>query len=1176
MKRWATIPILLFAILVLGPGDSFGQVTDASLTGKVTDANDEVLPGANVVAVHVPSGTRYGTSTNASGQYNLSNLRVGGPYRITVSFVGYQSKREEQVTLELGETKNLSFQLQEQTAELEEVVVAEEAGVLSKDNTGIGTEISSEQVDAIPTQGRKLADITRLVPQSFVGNDDDDGPAVSFAGQNTDFNSIFIDGAVSNDVFGLSAQGTDGGQTGATPISLSALEAFSVDISPYNVTQSGFTGAAINAVTKSGTNEFEGSFEYFRRGNRLSQQSAEFGSNRYVGTLGGPIIEDKLFFFANVDIRRSDTPQPLQTDYQGRSLDLRGADNNELDGIDEIRSFVRENTGYDPGTFGTRNSSVESNKFLAKLDYNVSDNHRLTARYFLNDTENVDQFQSTRRNINFGNNAEFFPNTTHNFMLQWSGTFGDQVSTQTTATYKNVEDDRNVTGEPFPTMEIADGPNTTVNLGSEPFSQVNLLKQEVYTLRNETEVFLGDHTLTFGTSNEFYDIANKFLIFSAGSYEFGSPEAFAKTICDYAQRNPDRAANGGPNSTCRSMFTPSQMEPENFFLHGYSLVDDDPTTDEFESFASDRTNLEDGFQGLQLGFYAQDRWQVNDQLSLTYGLRVNLPKILDEPEKAADANSNTLQQVSNYYDLKGARAGEVPGWRAMWEPRFGFDWDVPSGEQSTSLRGGIGVFTSRLPFVWPASMFSTNGVSSDVVAGIGLELRRPENHITRPEPGNAGFLFGDSGVDPDEITPTGGLNIMQDDFMYPRVLRTSLGIDQELPFGFVGTLEGQFSSKLQGIVVENVNLLPANETMDGPDDRPIYAYGINDAGTALDNSGADRLIDSRYGEGILRIRNTSKGYSYNLTAELEKEPTRLSSSSTLSGSVSYSYGDAQAINSFGGDTVGSLWDENEHINGTNNLDLARSEFSQGHRIQLSANWRKEFGDNFALTTSVFYTGVSGRPFSYTIGSSQAFSDGAATVMIGDEGGAPLLYMPNSVAQLNLSPITSDGQVVRTVEQQRADLQRFFSNVDYLDENRGSYTARNADRTPFEGVVDLKFSFDVFAEALGRQQGVNLNLNIFNFSALAGETLDNLGAGFGKTWGDRYVGQSSYNVLSFNGYVDPEGADDNPNNNFEPIYQSGLGTGDDVVRNKEDIFTRETAGNTYSSFYQVQLGIKYTF
>ena len=271
-------------------------VTTASMRGQVTDTDGEPLPGANVIAVHQPSGTQYGTSTNQNGRYNLANMRVGGPYQVTASFVGYQSQRETGIELGLGETRGIRFELQEKTAELDEVEVVAQGGALAGEQKGIGTRISSADIEATPTQGRKLADITRLVPQSYVANADDDGPAVSFAGQNTDFNSIFIDGAVSNDVFGLSAQGTDGGQTGATPISLSALEAFNVDVSPYDVTQSGFTGAAINAVTKSGGNEFEGSAHFFWRDEQLTTDNfdgtapTDFQAFQFGGTMSGPIV----------------------------------------------------------------------------------------------------------------------------------------------------------------------------------------------------------------------------------------------------------------------------------------------------------------------------------------------------------------------------------------------------------------------------------------------------------------------------------------------------------------------------------------------------------------------------------------------------------------------------------------------------------------------------------------------------------------------------------------------------------------------------------------------------------------------------------------------------------------------------------------------------------------------
>lgn len=422
MKRWATIPIFLVAVLAFMPTTVFGQgATTASIQGQVTDADGETLPGANIIAVHIPTGTEYGTSTNASGRFTLANLRVGGPYRVTASFVGYQSKREEGITLDLDQTLQLDFTLQEQTAELEELeVVAKESGILSSERKGVSTNIGPEELDAQPTMGQQIADVARLVPQAYVVNSNDDGAAISIAGQFNRFNSIYIDGAVSNDVFGLSATGTDGGQSGASPISLSAVEQVTVDVSPFEVTKSGFTGGAINFVTKSGTNEFEGSFEYFRRSSNLTQNEfiAEGDTlvdglnaapdNRYVFSLGGPIIKDKLFFYVNADIRRSEEALPYQP-YEG-SLGFDGTDGDQqLDGLSEVRGFMRRNTGYDPGTPRDKSTIVDSDKYLVRLDYNLTSNHRLTARYFYNDHYNVDGFQSTSGFANFQNNSEVFP-----------------------------------------------------------------------------------------------------------------------------------------------------------------------------------------------------------------------------------------------------------------------------------------------------------------------------------------------------------------------------------------------------------------------------------------------------------------------------------------------------------------------------------------------------------------------------------------------------------------------------------------------------------------------------------------------------------------------------------------------------------------------------------------------
>lgn len=1173
MKRWVTIPFFLLLGLLIGPTVAHGQgATTASIRGQVVDAEGEPLPGANVVAVHVPSGTRYGTSTNQRGRYTLSNMRVGGPYRITASFVGYQSKREESISLNLGETTRLNFQLQEQTAELEEVeVVARRGGILSSEREGVATNISGEELESQPTMGRRLADVARLTPQAYVANSDDDGPAISIAGQNTDFNSISIDGAVSNDVFGLSAQGIDGGQSGASVISLSAIEQISVDVSPFTVTRSGFTGGAINMVTKSGTNQFEGAVEYYRRGSSLTQNELTVGgdklldglpsspSNRVVFSLGGPIVEDKLFFFVNADINRDDEGKPLLTPYDG-GLNLQGEGaNDELDSVFEIRDFMQQNTGYDPGTPGDKTKILEADKFLGRLDYNISQNHKLTARYFYNDHYNVDRFQSLRDLINFSNNSEVFPHKQHNAMLQWNGSFGTSVSTQTTATLKNVEDDRGVQGEPFPTINIDDG-DGEIRLGSDPFSRPNFLEQTVGTFTNQTDIFLGDHTVTVGTHNEFYKVDNRFAIFGPGLYTFNSVDDFVETVCHYAQQ-PNRPGEPGP--ICQSKFPDGGATPQtNFYIRQYSLLDDNPNTPEFESHANDNTNLRSEFSAVKLGFYAQDKWQVTDRLRVTFGLRADLPKILDDPQTPPATNWNTILAIQNAgYDLNGARAGEMPDWRAFWSPRGGFNFAL-NEERTSQIRGGAGVYTSRFPFVAAGGAYLNDGVSGDVAVGLGfagpLPLRRPENGLTKFDEGVGIFGGGAFGGTPassvSELIPTGNLHLFRNDFSYPRVLRTTLAYDRSLPFGLVGTLEGQYSNQLQDVIVRNVNLKQANGQLDADegtgDDRPIWQYGGRDQPSIG--------VDSRYGD-IFLYDNTTEGYSYNLTVRLQKQPTEVWERGSVRGNISYSYGDARSLNTYGGDTAGSLWDENAHVKGTNNLTLGRSSFSQGHRVQLSMAYRQEITQNVSTNLSIYYSGTSGRPFSYTIDSDRA-------IFPGDDGGAPLLYVPSDVSNLRLEPITDrDGNVTRTVQEQQEDLRRFINNVDHLSENRGGYVDRNGDRTPFEGVVDLKFSLDFSGELVGRNQRLSLMADVFNFSSL-------LGSIFGTDWGRRYLQAGEVDVLRFRGYEDSDG-DGNPT----PVYQSDLGdTAESVDRSKDDLFQVESGTQTYSSLYQVQLGVKYTF
>ncbi|MEO0557446.1 MAG: carboxypeptidase regulatory-like domain-containing protein [Bacteroidota bacterium] len=592
VTRWLTLVTLAAFALVAAPSAFSQAVTTAALTGTVIDETGAGLPGATVLAIHLPSGSEYGTATRADGRYDLRGLRVGGPYRVQISFIGYTPVVREGLRLTLGDAFELDVQLTDTAAELGEVTVSA-GGLFDPNRSGVDTNISSDQILATPSIGRDLADFTRLTPQAYVENDDDDGPSISIAGQSNRYNSIYIDGAVSNDVFGLSAQGTNGGQTGSTPISIDAIEEFQIAISPFDVTQSGFTGGAINAVTRSGTNTFEGSLYSFLRNETLAGKTPgaliadgaegtrlpEFSNNRYGFRLGGPIVKDKLFFFVNGEILRAETPAPFNRAYAGDSRDRLG----------DIRQTLIDELGYDPGEFGDKVSSLDDNKAIVKLDWNAAPNHRVSARYSYSGADNTDQFASNDENINFTNNSEFFPNRTHAFTTELNSTFGNQAANKLILGYTSVSDDRDIVGDPFPSVELEDG-DGTIFIGSEPFSTANVLNQDIFTVTNNFSYFLGNHTLTVGAAGEFYSISNLFIPRNFGTYEYGSVDDFLQSVC---------AAGNGSSAYCATTFpggTPDPVTPD-IYQRGYSLVD---------GVAGDGTDAIGAFDAFQVSLYAQD------------------------------------------------------------------------------------------------------------------------------------------------------------------------------------------------------------------------------------------------------------------------------------------------------------------------------------------------------------------------------------------------------------------------------------------------------------------------------------------------------------------------------------------------------------------------------------------
>ena len=1197
MKRRATvIPLLLLLGLLAWAPAAHGQgVTSATIRGTVLDENEDPLPGVNVVAVHEPSGSRYGSSTGNDGQFTIANVRVGGPYTITASFVGYQSKRETNVQLGLGETRDFRFQLQPQTEQLDEVeVVAEQGAVFDESRKGLSTNISEEEVETAPTIDRSIADFARFTPQAIVGNDDDDGSSISIAGQNNRYNSIFIDGAVANDVFGLSAQGTDGGQTGATPISTDAIQSFNIEVSPYDVTQSYFGGGAINAVTRSGTNQFKGSVAFEYRDQNFSEDLPnapfpDFTNERYVGRVGGPIIEDELFFFANFDINREASPQPFQSTL-GPEGDFQGTAIQTEEDVNDLISFLEQTVGdrYDPGGFRGQSTTLDSDKFLGKIDWNINQNHRLSARYSYSSSENVDAFGGNNQALSFSSRNEVFPNTTQIAALELNSTFGNNYANKLILSYKNVEDDRDTNlSQPFPTIDIFDG-GADISLGGEPFSTVNFLKQEVFTLTNDFDIFLGDHTITVGTHNELYDLANRFVPFNYGWYQFPdflagdngtSMDEFAQTVC---------AATGSQGVEGDEFFDCSQYPNEpatSLFARAFSLVDNTPGSGQFEEVVGDATSAEGAFRALNTSLYVQDEWTVSDRLTVTGGLRVDIPVYLDDPAYANQANpavpddaspelnprNTTIPAIENFYSMNGARPGDTPDPVLHWAPRFGFNFDA-FGDEQTQIRGGTGVFTSRQPFVWPGGMYLNNGTNTGSVDFIvdAVPFRsNPENGLT---------VADVSDRDPTDLIPSGRLEMFEENYHNPRFWRTSLGIDQELPGGVVGTLEGQYSNTLKNVLVTNVNLRPPNATLNGPDNRPVWVPEEYGPGSSEYTQAGDQRIDTRY-SNIHRVGNTDRGYSYNITARLRKTfEGVVTENSGLQADVSYTYGDSYSVNDGLSSQINSLWDGVEHVNGANNIGLARSDFSTGHRVLGRMSYRQQLGDRFALTTTLIYDGQSGRPFSYVIGGSEN--------MVQERGGEnSLFYVPQTASRLQFAEIDQETGPTITSEQQAAALEQFIRENEYLSRNRGEYTARNGDRTPWEGVVDLNLRLEVFQQLLGRQQSVELTANVFNFSSLLGDV-------FGTDWGERYAGLGQVNLTSFNGFENPPGENPEEGNpagmDLTPVYtaqgviDSAVDTNGDGVADRirtldqSDIFNEIRTGSSYSSQWQMKFGIRYNF
>ncbi|WP_350289753.1 carboxypeptidase regulatory-like domain-containing protein [uncultured Croceitalea sp.] len=1032
MKKIYLVAItLLFSVMAFSQG-----VTTSAIGGKVTDNAGEPLPGASIVAVHVPSGTVYGAATDFDGFYRISGMRTGGPYKVTISYVGFNDDVKDGVYLNLGATVRISSQMSESATALDEVVVsAVSNGVFGSSKTGTETNISQRQVATTPAASRSLADFVRLTPQAQL-SEGNDGFSISLAGQNNRYNAIYVDGAVNNDVFGLAGSGTNGGQTGVNPLSVDAIETFQINIAPFDVRQSGFSGGSVNAVTRSGSNEFEGSAYYFTRNESLvgktppdlvgdgeeREKISEFSTNTYGVRLGGPLIEDKLFFFVNYERGESEIPQPFNfSNYTGRS--------SEAD-LANLSSFLQNTYGYNPGIFDNNATTLESNTLVAKLDWNISENHNLSLRHSYVGADNLEARNSGNRNIGFINGSEFFVSNTNSTALELNSRFGNKFSNNLVIGYTTVRDDRDPFGDPFPTVDIQDG-DGTISFGSEPFSTANLLNSDYLTISNNFEIYAGRHTVTLGANFEFADVKNLFFAFNFGDYTFEDQFDDAGNLL----------------STGLNQFLTGQ--DADVYQHGYSLVGNGVNGDESAGSADFKTS--------QYGFYVQDDFDVTDDFKFSFGARIDVPKWKSGTVNE-DFNTTTVGLLEAAgKNLQGARVGQEIS-NAVFSPRLGFNWDV-DGKRSTQIRGGLGVFTSRLPLVWPGGTYNNNGVTG----GFNFEFGQPfvadvNNQFEDPAPGSGGL--------------GGNIDLVAEDFKLPQVVKYNIAIDQKLPlWGLIASADFLYTDVITDIYYENLNLGGPVGTYQGADNRPFYDRRAE--------------IDDTYGRIIL-ASNTGGGDATNVTFTLRKPYEN-----GFAGSVSYVYGESNKIFDGTSSQNSSQWRNILTVNGKNspNLPVTRSDFALGNRITANASYQFKWNENVKTTVALFYEGVQSGPYSFT------YREGR-DLLNDDSRDNALIYIPASADEI----VFSGDAAEQAAKWQLLDT--FIQNDDYLSENRGGYAERNASRGPWSHVVDFKLLQDFSFKVGEKTHTLQLSADVFNFTNL-----------LNKNWGKRKFIRSEVSPLT---------------------------------------------------------------